>query len=509
MKRKTSLIIAVILLVLLTFTIQAHAKEVKLDAKKYVLPNGLTVLIVENHDAPVVALYRYHKVGGVNEYSGMFGASHLLEHMMFKGTKKIGTWNYKAEKPIMAKIDKLMDEIDKERAKDISDYQKMDKEKVKRLWDEIHKLQKEQKKYIRKNELDFLYESHGARGTNASTGYDATDYYCNLPSNKLELWMFIESDRMKDPVFREFYSERDVVYEERRMRTDSDPDGLLFENFFSHLFVAIPYGQDVVGWASDIETLRRGKIEEYFRKYYSPGNTILAIVGDVDEKNVMELVKKYFGQIPAQPLPEPIYAKEPPQRGERRIKVRFDATPRLKIGYHGPRPGHPDQYVLDVISYLLSRGRTSRFYKNLVKKNIAFKASGWNWTMGYANVFVLSGSPKSPSTTKDLEEAIYAELEKLKTEPVSKWELQKIHNQIDAQYIRVMGSRMGIAQRLSHAQAWTGSWRNFDDREKLKKVTPDDIMRVAKKYFRPDNRTVAVLIKKEKKKEVRRDSKKK
>lgn len=506
MKKRIVMTLAVILFISLFISIQAMAKEVKLDVKKHILPNGLTVLIIEKHDAPVVALYRYHKVGGVNEYSGMFGASHLLEHMMFKGTKKIGTWNYEAEKPIMAKIDRLMDEIDKERAKGITDYYKMDKKKVKKLWDEIHKLQKEQRKYIRKNELDFLYEGNGAKGLNASTGYDATDYYCNLPSNKLELWMFIESDRMKDPVFREFYSERDVVYEERRMRTDNDPDGLLFENFFSHLFVAIPYGQDVVGWATDIESLRRDKIEKYFRKYYSPGNTILAIVGDINEEKAMKLVKKYFGTIPAQLLPEPIYAKEPLQRGERRIKVKYDATPRVKIGFQGPKPGHPDQYVLDIISHLLSSGRTSRFHKNLVKKNIAFSAAGWNWTFGYANVFVISASPKNPNTTQDLEKAIYAELEKLKTEPVGKRELQKIHNKIDAQYIRFMGTRMGMAQLLAHAEAWTGSWKNFDDRDKLKMVRPEDIMRVAKKYLKSDNRTVTVLVKKEKKEEVKQDS---
>ncbi|MCD4782366.1 MAG: insulinase family protein [Candidatus Eremiobacteraeota bacterium] len=508
MRRKISPVIAVILLALLFITSQALAKEVKLDVKKHVLPNGLTVLIIEKHDAPLVALYRYHKVGGVNEYSGMFGASHLLEHMMFKGTKKIGTWNYEAEKPIMAKIDKLVDEIDRERAKGISDYHKMDKAKVKKLWDEVHKLQKEQRKYIRKNELDFLYEGHGARGLNASTGYDATDYYCNLPSNKLELWMFIESDRMKEPVFREFYPERDVVYEERRMRTDNNPNGLLFENFFSHFFVAIPYGQDVVGWATDIESLRRDKIEKYFRKYYSPGNTIIAIVGDVNEEKTMKLIKEYFGNIPAQPLPEPIYAKEPLQRGERRIKVKYEAAPRVVIGFHGPKPGHPDQYVLDVISSLLSSGRTSRFYKNLVRKNIAFGVSGSNWTFGYANAFVVMGSPKNPNTTQDLEKAIYAELERLKTKPVGKRELQKIHNKIDARYLKIISTNMGMAQHLAHAEAWTGSWKNFDERDKMKMVSADDIMRVAKKYFTSDNRTVTVLVKKEKKKEVKQDSEK-
>ena len=501
MKKTGKLVITAILLFVAALTIQCFAEDTNIDVKTYKLPNGLKVLIVENHQAPVVALYRYHKVGGVNEYSNMFGASHLLEHMMFKGTQKIGTWDYKAEVPIMKKIDKLVDEIDKERAKGLSGYEKPDKKKIARLWKEVKELQTEQRKYIRKNEIDFLYKNQGGRGLNASTGYDATDYYIMLPSNKTEVWAFIESERMKDPVFREFYSERNVVYEERRMRTDNTPDGVLFENFFSHLFVAIPYGQDVVGWASDIESMRREQIEKYFRKYYSPGNTILAIVGDVNPDEIMAMVKKYFGPIPSQPLPEPIYAEEPPQKGERRITVKYDANPMFYIGYHGPRPGHPDQYALDILGYILSGGRTSRFYKNLVKSNKAYYASGGNWTFGYANVFVISGSPKKPLTSEELETAIYKEIEKLKTEPVSQRELQKIFNKIDAQYVRMMGSRMLLGRRLANAEMWTGTWKNFfKERELLKQVTAEDVMRVAKKYLTKNNRTVTHLVKESKEK---------
>jgi len=463
---------------------------------KHVLPNGLRVLIVEDHSAPVVALFRYHKVGGVNEYSGMFGASHLLEHMMFKGTKKIGTVNYKAELPIMRKIETLVDEIDKERVKGLNDYQKMDKKKIARLWKQVKELQKEQRKYIRKNEINFFYKSQGGRDLNAYTTYDVTNYYVMLPSNKVELWAFIESDRMSNPVFREFYSERNVVYEERRMRTDNSPRGMLFENFFPHLFVAIPYGQDVVGWASDIESMRRDKVMAYLKKYYSPGNTFLALVGDVNEEEAMKLIKKYFGPIPPQPLPEPVYAQEPPRRGERRIKVKFKANPQFNIGYQGPRPGHPDQYVLTVIGRILSDGRTSRFYKNLVRKKLAYRAGAGTWELGYANVFLVFASPKKPHTSEELEKAIYAEIEKLKTTPVTSYELKKIHNNIDANYLNMMGNRTSLAIRLLTAEAWAGSWKNFfETREKLKKVTPEDIMRVAKKYLTPDNRTVSVLVK--------------
>ena len=507
MNRRRIKIAALVLLLGFVLMAQCFAQEVNIDVKTHTLPNGLKVLIVENHEAPIVAFYRYHKVGGVNEYSGMFGASHLLEHMMFKGTQKIGTWDYKAEVPIMKKIDKLVDEIDKERAKSLSGYEKVDKEKITRLWGEVKKLQDEQRKYVRKNEIDYIYKSEGGRGLNASTGYDATDYYISLPSNKLEVWAFIESERMKAPVFREFYSERDVVYEERRMRTDNTPNGTMFENFFSHLFVAIPYGQDVVGWASDIESMRREQVEKYFRKYYSPGNTILAVVGDVKEKEVMDMVNKYFASIPPQPLPDPIYATEPEQKGERRITVKYDANPMFYIGYHGPRPGEPDQYALDILGNILSSGRTGRFYKNLVKTNKAFYANGGNWTMGYENIFVIGASPKNPVTSEQLEKDIYAEIERLKTEPVSQEELQKVFNQIDAQYIRLMDSRMSLGVRLAGAEAWTGSYKNFfKERELLKKVTPEDIMRVANKYLTQDNRTVTTLVKDSPKKEEGKES---
>jgi predicted Zn-dependent peptidase len=487
--------------ILLICACAVQAAEFKLNVKKHVLPNGLTVLIVEKHDAPIVALYRYHKVGAVNEYANMFGCSHLLEHMMFKGTKTIGTWNYKAELPIMKEIEKLVDQIDKERVKGLSDYQKMDKAKIDKLWKQVAALQAKQGKYIVKNEIHTIYGEEGGRGLNASTGFDATDYYLMLPSNKLELWAFVESDRMGSPVFREFYSERDVVYEERRMRTDNDPDGVMYENFFSHFFVSIPYGQDVVGWASDIESLRKDKVMAYLKKYYSPGNTTLAIVGDVNEKEALALVTKYFGKIPAQPLPEPIFSEEPPQIGERRIKVNFDANPQMMIGFHGPKPGSKDQYALDIISQILSTGRTSRLYQNLVKKNIAYSAGGWNWTLGYTNAFVISAMPKGQTTDEQLEKAIYAELDRLKTEPVTQKELEKIYNKVDLNYVRLMENPMSIAVSLAQAQAWTGEWQNFDDREKTKKVTPEEIMQVAKKYFNEDNRTVVTLIKKENKTE--------
>lgn len=491
-KRLFALIVAAVMVLLLTSYASA-AKDYTPDVKMKVFPNGLTLMVVERPQWPTVTCIRYHKVGSVNEYPGMTGAAHLLEHMMFKGTKNLGTWNYKAEKPIMEKIDRIVDEIDKERAKGLTAYHKPDKKKIRRLWQKVKKLQQEQKKYIRKNEISYIYKTQGGAGLNAYTSFDETVYYVNLPANKLKVWAYIEADRMKNPVFREFYSERDVVYEERRMYANR-PSGALFEVFMNNFFVTSPYGHNIVGWASDIESMRRNKVLGFLKKYYAPNNTILVLVGDVKFDDAVKTIGKYFEEIPRQKDPLPVFTQDPPQKGERRADLQFRARPRLIIGYHGPKPGHPDQYALDVLGYILSQGRNSRLYKNLVKKKIAYTVSGGNWTWGYVNVFVVSGSPKSPHDNDKLEDAIYEEIERFKTEPVTERELQAVRNKVEKAYIRHLKSNFSLGVALAEYYYQTGDWRNFDEREKIRAVTPEDIMRVAKKYLVERNRTVARIV---------------
>jgi predicted Zn-dependent peptidase len=494
MKKRFLLLFSVILLAFILATGMLSADRGNLpDVKEFTLPNGLVLLVIERHDSPTVAAYRFHRVGSIHEWPGMTGAAHLLEHMKFKGTEKIGTWNYEAEKPIMEKIDRLLDEIDKERAKGLTAYQAMDQKKIDSLWEQVRKLQNEQRKYIRKNEVWSLFDSHGGKGMNASTGFDRTDYYINLPSNKLELWAFIESDRLKNPVFREFYSERDVVHEERRMGINN-PSGALFESFIATMFKTYPYGHPIVGFDSDIESMRRHEVLSFLRKYYSPNNTILVLAGDVKAQDAYNLVRKYFGDMPWQPEPKPQFQVEPPQRGERRVEVEFDAQPMIRIGFHGPKPGHPDQYALDVLMSILSDGRTSRFYENIVRNNIAFQCSGSLWSMAYTNLMVIGATPKQGVSTSELEEAIYKEIDRLKTEPVTEWELEKVKNQTDRRFISILRNNMDLAEHLAYAQGWTGSWRNIDEREKIRAVTAEDVMRVADKYLIRSNRTVATLV---------------
>jgi predicted Zn-dependent peptidase len=476
-----------------------RAQDVQLDAIEHTLKNGMKVLMVERHDNPTVALYLMFKVGGVNDPQGRTGIAHMLEHMMFKGTKIYGTTNYKAEVPIMEKIDRVYGELEVERAKRDSPLLQPDEEKIKRFEEEMRSLQEEQKQYIVSDEMWQTYQRLGGVGLNASTGDETTQYFVSLPSNQLEVWAMVEADRLANPVFREFYAERDVVAEERRMRVDTDPDGLLWENFAATAFQAHPYRNPVVGWESDIANFRREEVLDYFKTFYAPNNAIVAIVGDINPDKTVALLEKYFGVIPPQPQPRRHIPEEPVQQGERRAVITFDAQPQLYFGYHVPPVGHEDGYALDVMAQLLSgvsRGsRTGRLYKSLVlDKKVALGASASSSSQIYPSLFVISATPAQDKTAADVEAAVYEEIERLQKEPPTDEEMTRVRNAADASFVRALRSNMGIARIISYVEYAAGSWRYiFTEREKLKAVTPEQVQAVAKKYFAPENRTVAEL----------------
>jgi predicted Zn-dependent peptidase len=359
---------------------------------------------------------------------------------------------------------------------------------------------KEQKKLTVENELDRIYTENGAVGMNASTGQDLTTYHVSLPSNKIELWARIEADRMTNPVFREFYSERNVVMEERKQRVESDPDGKLYETFIATAFMTHPYRRPVIGWTSDIRFLGMDDLESFFKRYHAPNNTIIAVVGDFEPLNVLEIIEKYFGHIPRQDIPPSHLSEEPPQSGEKRIEVTLDASPQIIIGYHKPNMPAYDDYVFDILSFILSNGRTSRFYKHLVsEKRIAESVQAVNTIPGsrFPNLFVISGTPRQSQSNAELEASIYSEIERLKTEPVSEKELEKMKNQLRADFIRSLESNEGLAGNLSYFEAITGDYKYMINHIKMiEKITPGDIVRVARKYLTQENRTVAQLVKK-------------
>jgi predicted Zn-dependent peptidase len=315
----------------------------------------------------------------------------------------------------------------------------------------------------------------------------------------------MESDRMADPVLREFYSERDVVYEERRLRTDNDPGGKLWEQLYAAAYVAHPYGWPVLGWPSDLETVLREEVEAFFHQYYAPNNVVIAIVGDVKYNDIERLVAWYFNPIPPSPKPPPqVETVEPGQQGERRIAVEYDAQPELAIGYHGPAGGGIDKEALDVLASLLSRGRTSRLYRSLVEqKELATYVDASSDFTRFPDLFIISAAPKAPHTSEEVESAIYEELEKLEKEGPSVWELQRVRNQLEADYARGMRSNLGMAFRLADMQALVGDWSYINTlREKREAVTADDVKRAMAKYLIKSNRTVAFLVKPEDKAEV-------
>lgn len=481
------LLVAIILL----FCTTAYGQKLELDVREHILDNGMKLLMLAKHDVPIVSLRIVYKVGSVNEHPGITGASHLFEHMMFKGTEIFGIKDYDSEKPLLEREDELISEILVEEAKGHD----ADKEKIKQLKGDLKEVWEKQKELIVKDEMWSIYLKNGATGLNASTGSDATYYYCNLPANRLELWAFMESDRMKNLVLREFYSERDVVMEERRLRTENSPFGLLTEQLNAATFTAHPYGWPVIGWMSDIANMKKAEVAKYFQQYYSPNNAVIVVVGDINPDEVIKLIERYFSDVQSQLPPPDVTTVEPEQRGERRIYVEYDASPVLSIAYHKPAVGHPDQYVFDVIEAILSHGRTSRLYKSLIEeKRMAIMAHAYGEPSKYADTFLFFCTPRHPHTAEDVEEAIYEELERLKTTPVTDRELQKIKNQLEADFIRSLESASGLASEISSYEAISG-WRYINTLvERTIAVTPEDIMRVANKYFTKSNRTVAILV---------------
>ncbi|MEE8381033.1 MAG: insulinase family protein [Thermodesulfobacteriota bacterium] len=493
---KNILVILIVVGVLLLHTL-AFGLSLEGRVKEYSLNNGMKILILERHFAPVVSLYMRFKVGAVDEAGGETGTAHLLEHMLFKGTETLGTRNYKEEKKILKEIDQLAGQVDEEMKKG----EKADGNRIAELKERLKNIQQEHKKWVVKDEIDAIYSQNGAEGLNASTGYDITTYKVSLPANRIELWARIESDRISNPVSREFYSEREVVREERRQREETQPDGKLMENFLATAFVAHPYGRPIIGWDSDIKYLKRGRVKQIFRDYYCPNNAVVAVVGDVNPDEAMKTIERYFGGIPRQEILPVSVSEEPEQSGERRVEVEFEANPKMIIGYHKPSLPHFDDYVFDVIDILLSDGRTSRLYKKLVEeKKIAVSVSTSNGFPGsrYANLFTVFATPRSPHTCDELEEEIYKQFDRLKEEAVTSYELNKVKNRLEASFIRSLNSNTGLAGRLSYYQTIAGDWRYIEEHLKvIEKVTPEDIMEVAKKYLIRKNRTVAQIVQKE------------
>jgi predicted Zn-dependent peptidase len=496
-----------LLLSLAVFASAAAAWAQQIPVVEKTLPNGFKLLLVERHDAPSVTGGFVVKVGSANERPGITGIAHLFEHMMFKGTPTLGTRDAKRDLELIAEQERVRAGMRAEEAKmraalrrglvdDITSPESKT-DRYKELEGEFKKLVDEQRGLLVKNEFDRIYTTAGASGMNAFTSDDMTGYFINVPANKLELWCWMESERLLRPVFREFYSERDVVFEERRMRVESTPTGKFQEQFNAMLWDSHPYHWMTIGWASDIPAITKRQADDFYALYYQPQNITLILVGDFMPAEAEAMVTKYFARIPmgTQPPPE-VTTQEIPSLGEKRYYAEAETNPQADIYWKTVPFGHRDGYALDVLQQVLST-RTGRLYKGLVLgKEVATETYAQQDSKKWAGTFNIGGEARDGKTPEDVEQAIYAELERLKHEPVPAEELQKVKNQFAAAEYRKLSANFPIFMQVLYSEG-LGDWREVNENgPRLQAVTAEDIQRVARKYFVRENRTVGIYTRK-------------
>jgi len=458
------------------------------------LPNGLTFLIYERPGAPVVSFYTHVNVGAAQEVPGITGIAHMFEHMAFKGTTVIGTTDWTAEKAVLDQVEAAWDALYAERTKIGGG----DPERLKALEKAFKDAQEAADKYIVKNEFGDIIDREGGTGMNASTGSDQTNYFYSLPANKVELWAYLESERFRDPVFREFYKERDVVMEERRLRTESQPIGRLVEQFLATAFVAHPYKQPVVGYMSDLQSFSATDAKAFYARYYVPSNIVIAIVGDVKAKEIIPILDRYFGRLPTGETPAPLRTVEPKAIAEKAVTKPDKSQPVYLEGYHRAAVTSPDDATYQAIAEVLGSDRTSRLYRRLVRdEKIAVQASVIPSFPGgkYPSLIVFFAIPSPGHSNEEVQAAIRAEIDRLRSEPVSDEELARVKSRAKASLVRRLQFNMGIARQLGATQTIYGDWREmFNEVAHIDAVTKEDIQRVAQATFVAENRTVAMIV---------------
>jgi predicted Zn-dependent peptidase len=430
-------------------------------------------------------------VGSVDDPGGQTGLAHMFEHMAFKGTPTIGTKNWPAEKAAMDAVEVVYDRLDAERNKG----PRADPKKIDAIQTELEAAMEKADSYVEPNEYDRVVESNGGLDMNAGTGEDSTNYYYSFPSNRIELWFLLESERFYHPVFREFYKERDVVREERRMRVESSSQGKLVEALSATAFAAHPYHNEPGGWGSDIEHFRRPDAERFYKQYYVPANMTLGIAGDVNPAEARRLAEKYFGRLAARPLPSQYRTVEPPQEGVKRVTVASPSQPFLILAYKRPDRHSPDDAALSVLDAVLSDGRTGLIYKDMVRdKQMALGAGSQPQFPGgkYPSLFLLYAAPSTGRSAEENEKELYQIIQQVKTTKVDAETLGRVKTKLRAALIRKLGSNTGLAVELCTYYVNYGDWRKlFTELDDYDKVTADDVQRVAQTYLVPEHLTVA------------------
>ena len=465
--------------------------EKRVTVKK--LPNGLTLMICERPEAPVFSFYTLVDAGSAQDPMRATGLAHMFEHMAFKGTDKIGTTDFAAEKAALEKVEVAYAAYITERDKTVG----RDENKLKELEKAWKDATAAADKYVKPNEFGKIVEQNGGEDMNASTSYDITEYHYSLPENRLELWAYLESERFLHPVMREFYKERNVVIEERRLRTESNPFGRLLEQFTQEAFAAHPYHRPTVGWMSDLNHFSATDAQKFFDRYYVPSNIVVAVAGDVKSEQALPILEKYFGRLPAHPVPDETTTTEPPQNSERRVVLKETSQPIYIEGYHRPDYRSKDDAVFDALSDLLSEGRTSRLYRSLVRdKKIASFCEGLTGFPGikYPHLFAFIAVPLPGHKPDEMADAIHAEIDRLKKEDISDDELKMIKTRSKANLIRGLADNEGLATQLAIYQTRYGDWRElFRSVDSIDQVSKADIRRIANQVFTDTNRTIGVI----------------
>lgn len=459
---------------------------------EFTLDNGLHFIIVKRNVAPVAHFFTLVDVGAANEPVGNTGIAHIFEHMVFKGSKTIGTTNYEEEV-------RYINQMDDAYTAWLKEYNKFEPNEARLadLWAIFEELQEKAGEFVVNNEFTQIIEREGASGVNAFALSDATGYFYSLPQNKAELWFMLEADRFINPVMREFYVEKDVIYEERRMRTDSNPFGRLLEEFTATAFSAHPYKNTVVGWPSDIRNTTIADTWDFHEIFYVPSSFTVTIVGDVDASEMKRLAEKYFNPMQYRnPAPE-LLVEEPVQRGERRFIIEERSQPIYIEGYHVVNNQHPDYQALNLLSSILISGRTSRLYRKMVVEDqTALQVSSLNGFPGskYPGLFLTYVIPNQGVDMEDVEKTLREEFQRIIDEGVTEEELNRVRTNARASLVRSLTSNQGIAQTLAFAHVNGGSWNTaFTNLDRLNNVTVDDIQRVAETYIRKSNRTVGMI----------------
>ncbi|PWU04893.1 MAG: peptidase M16 [Terriglobia bacterium] len=469
-------------------------KEFEKKVTEFTLPNGLHFIVAERHEAPVVSFHTYVGAGSVDDPSGSTGIAHMFEHMAFKGTETIGTTNWPEEKKALDAIEAAYDRLESEQNKG----PRADSARIASLRDQVNTAIEHAQTFVMPNEYPRLIEENGGAGLNAGTSYDSTEYFYSLPSNRAELWFLLESQRFLHPVFREFYKERDVVQEENRMRVESNPQGKLLEDFLATAFAAHPYRNPAGGWPSDVANLRLSAARAFFEKYYVPANITIAIVGDINPTEARRMAERYFGPLPKRPLPPLVHTEEPSQPGPKTAIVDSPSQPLLVIGYKRPDQYDKDDPVFDIISEILSSGRTGLMYQELVRDKklaLAAEAGAEFPDARYPNLFLFFIAPGLGHTVEENQKALEDLLERFKSQTVDAQTLARVKTKARAGVIRRLDNNAGLAALLAANYAAYGDWRKlFTSLDELDAVTASDVQRVARQCFTTESRTVAFTV---------------